>query len=137
MSEDVDVNVSTAVSAAVRTAHSNAAKLDVREIARRLNQQLGATLVAGLTGSKDRKISYKWAQHDGPAPKEPAVRRLQFAYAQWSLIAEVEGEHVARMWFIGSNPWLESDTPIDGIREGNFKEVAAAAQAFVDDTFSG
>lgn len=125
------------VSTAVGTAHKNTAKLDIREITRRLNQNLGATLVAGLTGSKDRKISYKWAQHDGPAPKEQTVRRLAFAYEKWSLIAAVEGEHVARMWFIGSNPWLENDTPVDGIREGNFKEVAAAALAFVDETFSG
>jgi hypothetical protein len=125
------------VSVAVRAAHTQAAKLDIRELTRRLNQKLGVTLVAGLTGNKDRKISYKWAQHDGPAPKEQAVRKLQFAYAQWTLIAEVEGEHVARMWFIGSNPWLQSDTPIDGIREGKYQEVAAAAQAFVDETFSG
>lgn len=122
---------------AVRDAHIRATRLDVREIARRLNQQLGATLVAGLTGSRDRKISYKWAQHDGPEPKEGTVRRLQFAYTQWSLLSEAEGEHVARMWFIGSNPWLDSDTPVDGIRDGRFKEVSAAAQAFVDDTFSG
>jgi len=122
---------------AARNAHNRATKLDVREITRRLNQQLGATLVAGLTGSKDRKISYRWAQHDGPEPKEATIRRLQFAYTQWTLISEVEGEHVARMWFIGSNPWLDSETPVDGIRDGRFKEVAAAAQAFVEDTFSG
>lgn len=125
------------VTAAMQAAHANAARLDVREIARRLNQQLGATLVAGLTGSKDRKISYKWAQLNGPLPKEQTVRRLQFAYAQWSLITDAEGEHVARMWFIGSNPWLGSETPVDGIREDRFKEVTAAAQAFVDQTFSG
>lgn len=131
--EDGVVNLQTAV----HDAHARTTRLEVREIARRLNQQLGATLVAGITGNKDRKISYKWAQHDGPAPQEPAIRRLQFAYTQWTLISEAEGDHVARMWFIGSNPWLESDTPVDGIRGGRFREVSAAAQAFVEDTFSG
>lgn len=122
---------------AVRAAHIEAIKLDVREIARRLNQTLGATLVAGITGNRDLKISYKWAQHDGPAPKDQAIRKLKFAYQQWVLIAGVEGEHVARMWFIGLNPWLDNETPVDGIREGHYTEVSAAAKAFVDDAFSG
>ena len=52
-------------------------------------------------------------------------------------MAEAEGEHVARMWFIGSNPWLDHDSPIDAIREDRFKEVAAAATAMVEDGFSG
>jgi hypothetical protein len=125
------------VTAETRAAHAEAAKLDIREITRRLNSTLGSTLVAALTGNKDRKVSYKWAQQDGPAPKPDAIRRLQFAYVQWTLVASAEGEHVARMWFIGSNPWLDHDTPIDAIRESRFKEVAAAARALVDDSFSG
>jgi hypothetical protein len=118
-------------------AHARTARLDIREITRRLNAALGATLVAGLAGSKDSRISYKWAQQDGPAPKQESARRLQFAYTQWSLIAEAEGEHVARNWFIGANPWLDHDTPVDAIRENRFKETAAATQAMIDDTFAG
>jgi len=41
------------------------------------------------------------------------------------------------MWFIGSNPWLGQDTPVDAIREGRFREVAAAAGAMVGEAFSG
>ena len=125
------------VTAEVRAAHVRATKLDIREITRRLNSALGSTLVAALTGNKDRKISYKWAQQDGPAPKPDAVRRLQFAYTQWTLLVEAEGEHVARMWFIGANPWLDHDTPIDAIRDNRFKETAAATTAMVEDSFSG
>ncbi|MEO8907433.1 MAG: hypothetical protein ABI310_05080 [Microbacteriaceae bacterium] len=119
------------------SAFARAARMDVREITRRLNAALGATLVGALAGSKDPKISYKWAQHDGPAPKSASVQRLQFAFTQWLAIAEVEGEQVARMWFIGSNPWLDQDTPVDAIREGRFKETAAAAAAMIDDGFTG
>lgn len=118
-------------------AHAKAARVDIREITRRLNAALGATLVSALAGSKDMKISYKWAQQDGPSPKPESMRRLQFAYAQWIAISEAEGEHVARMWFIGSNPWLDQDSPVDAIRENRFKETAAAAIAMIDDGFAG
>jgi hypothetical protein len=56
-----------------------------------------ATLVASLAGSKDPKISYKWARADGPEPKNDAVRSLQFAHTQWLAITASGDEHVARM----------------------------------------
>ena len=121
----------------VATAHTRTIKLDVREIVRRLNGSLGGTLVASLAGSKDAKLPYRWAKADGPAPKNEAMRRLQFAYEQWTMLAEAEGEHVARAWFIGANPWLEYDTPITAIREDRFKDTGKATQAVLDDSFSG
>lgn len=119
------------------SAYTQATRTDIREIARRLNASLGATLVAALAGSKDPKVSYKWARQDGPSPRPAAVRRLQFAYAQWLAIAEAEGEAVAQMWFLGSNPWLDQATPIDAIRAGRFKETAAATAAMIGDGFTG
>lgn len=53
------------------------------------------------------------------------------------MISAAEGSDVARAWFIGANPWLGHHTPVDAIRDGRLKEVAAAAQAFVDGSFSG
>ena len=96
-------------SAAVRTN-----ELGIREIVRRLNAGLGPTLVAGLAGSKDRRISHKWAKEDGPEPNQAAVRRLMAAIRLWTELSEAHGEHVARLWFIGSNPWLEEDSPRGG-----------------------
>ncbi|HEV7950319.1 MAG TPA: hypothetical protein VGP24_11190, partial [Glaciihabitans sp.] len=121
----------------VPSAYTRTIKLDIREITRRLNGSLGGTLVASLAGSKDSKLSYKWAKADGPAPKNEAMRRLQFAYEQWTTLVEAEGEHVARAWFIGANPWLGYDTPITAIREDRFREAGKAAQAVIDDSFSG
>jgi hypothetical protein len=121
----------------VATAHRRTLKLDIREITRRLNGSLGGTLVASLAGSKDAKLPYRWAKIDGPAPKVEAMRRLQFAYEQWTCLAETEGEHVARAWFIGANPWLDYDTPITAIREDRFKDAGKAAQAVLDDSFFG
>ncbi|WP_369831122.1 hypothetical protein [Cryobacterium sp. M15] len=112
-------------------------RLDIREITRRLNAALGGTLVAVLAGSKDTKASHKWAKEGGPQPRPEAIKRLAFAYEQWQKVAEVEGEHVARVWFIGANPWLDYDTPANAIREDRLKEVSRAADALIDDSFSG
>lgn len=121
----------------VNAAFQRTIRLDVRETTRRLNAALGGTLVSALSGSKDAKISYKWAKEGGPEPRPEAVKRLVFAYEQWQKVADAEGEHVARVWFIGANPWLEYDTPVNAIREGLFRQVAIAAEAVDDDSVSG
>lgn len=118
-------------------AHKRAVTLDVREVARRLNAALGGTLVSTLAGAKDTKASYKWAKETGSQPGPEVVKRLVFAYEQWQKVAEAEGEHVARVWFIGANPWLDYETPIAAIREDRLREVGHAAQALIDDSFSG
>ena len=51
--------------------------------------------------------------------------------------ADTVSEHVARTWFIGANPWLDYDTPANAIREDRLTEVNRAAQALIDDAFSG
>jgi hypothetical protein len=112
-------------------------RTDIREITRRLNAGIGPTLVAGLAGSADLSISRSWSQLGGPLPDSQAEQRLRCAYDQWRTVADVEGEHVARLWFIGSNPWLGQDAPVDAIREGRLQEVAAAARAMANDEFSG
>lgn len=118
-------------------AYRRAIALDVREVTRRLNASLGGTLVSALAGSADTKSSHRWAKDEGPQPRPETVKRLVFAYEQWQKVSEGEGEHVARVWFIGANPWLGYDTPVNAIRQGRFKDVANAAQALVDDSFSG
>lgn len=118
-------------------AYRRAISLDVREVARRLNASLGGTLVSALAGSSDTKSSHKWAKANGPQPRPETVKRLVFAYEQWQKVVEAEGEHVARVWFIGANPWLGYDTPVNAIREGRLPDVAAATQALVDDLFNG
>jgi hypothetical protein len=111
-------------------------RLSVREITRRLNAGLGAALVAGLAGSRDAEVSYEWARADGPSPTTDSERRLRFAYGLWLAISESEGEDVARAWCIGLSPWLH-DSPIDAIREGRFRETAAAAAAMIGDAVAG
>ena len=93
--------------------------------------------MSALAGSKDSKASHKWAKEGGLQPRPEAVKRLAFAYEQWQRVTDTEGERVARVWFIGANPWLEYDTPINAIRRGHLREVSHAVQALIDDSFSG
>jgi hypothetical protein len=125
------------IDATVGTAAVRTNELGIREIVRRLNAGLGPTLVAGLTGSKDRRISHKWAKEDGPEPNAAAVRRLMSAIRLWTELSDAHGEHVARLWFIGSNPWLDEDSPVEAIMEDRFKEVRVAANAMLTEGFSG
>lgn len=126
-----------AVTLSTNAEYQRAIRLDVREVTRRLNAALGGTLVSALAGAKDAKISHKWAKEGGPNPRPESIKRLFFAYEQWQKVTDAEGEHVARVWFIGANPWLEYDTPVNSIRQDKYKEVSAAVQALIDDSFSG
>src|SRR4029453_4330195 len=91
--------------------HEQTIRLDLHEVVRRLNKHLGATLVATLAGARDRKLAYKWAQSDGPTPKDEAATRLYAAHAIWKALADAENEYVARAWFIGVNPRLDACQP--------------------------
>lgn len=93
--------------------------------------------MAALAGSKDRKISYRWAREDGPVPKDESVARLQLAHRAWTSLSSAEGEHVARMWFIGANPWLGEASPIEAIRNDRSQEVMNAVSVMIEDRFTG
>jgi len=111
--------------------------LDIREVTRRLNVVLGGTLVASLAGAPDPTVPYQWARPRGPQPNAESITRLRFAYEQWRAVAAAEGDDVARAWFIGANPWLDQQSPVDAICSGHLENVAAAARAFRDGSFSG
>lgn len=111
--------------------HASTARMDSHDIARILVTGLGPTLVAAMTGSKDRKLPAKWAKPDGPTPRAEFLRRLQLGHRAWASLVQAENEHVARSWFIGGNPLLHEATPITAIREGQGAEVMAAVEAFL------
>ena len=111
--------------------HARTARMDVHEVAAVLVQGLGPTLVAAMTGSKDRKLPSKWAKPDGPRPSADFTRRLQLGHRVWVALSESESEHVARQWFLGGNPVLHEDTPTTAIREDRGSEVIEAVESFL------
>ncbi|NKX52712.1 hypothetical protein HER39_19480 [Arthrobacter deserti] len=121
------------ISAIITAGHSETARLDIHEIARRLNTHLGPLLVATLAGAKDRKLPHKWAKPDGPVPGPAFQKRLLLAHRAWISLADAETEHVARAWSMGGSPFLDEDTPVTAIREDRHKEVIQAVRAFLED----
>lgn len=111
-------------------------KLELRECARRLNGRLGPTLVSALAGSTDPQHARAWAA-GAAAPSPEVAQRLCAAYTAWCKVSEAEGERVARAWFAGANPWLDDDSPVNALRQDHFDAIARAADAIVEDSFSG
>ena len=94
----------------------------------------GPPLVAVLAAHHDSRIAHRWARGDGPAP--PAESRLRLAHRVWDLLPGVEGEEVARLWFLGANPWLGEVSPVEAIAQGRAQEVLGAAQAVIEDRYT-
>lgn len=110
--------------------------LELRERVRRLNGGLGPTLVSALAGAADSRHARAWAKGTS-APDTKAGQRIHAGYSVWRRVAEVEGEDVAREWFVGANPWLGGDSPVIALRSGRLDQVEIAAIALNEDAFSG
>lgn len=107
------------------------------QLVRRLIAVLGPTLVSTLAGSRDTRAAVSWVENGGHLDAE-TIARLECAEAAWRTVSDAEGDHMARLWFIGANPFLRGqDTAITAIRDGRLDEVANAAQALADGSFAG
>lgn len=113
-------------------AHAEAIRLDIHELVRILNRNLGLPTVQAMTGTKDRSQPAKWALPDGPQPRLTTSSQLRLGYRIWHLLAEEEGSEVALSWLISPNPKLKEATPISAVRELKSAEVVAAAMTFID-----
>jgi len=121
-----------ATQARVRTdeAHRRTVTLSTADIARFLQDTLGSALTAHIAGVKDPKMVVKWAAGT-TTPGAEREKRLRATYQVFQLILEAEDEYVARAWFIGMNPQLDDEAPADCLRESRFRDVMAAARAFL------
>lgn len=110
-------------------AHDRAAPASTREMAAYLQEHLGRRLTAVLAGVSDSREVGRWAQGDH-APRHDSELALSGAYQVFRLLAEVESPHTVRAWFIGMNPQLDDESPIEAIAAGRRREVLAAARAY-------
>lgn len=112
-------------------------RLPISELVRRLNAVLGPTLVSTTAGSQDTKAAIRWAKADTTRISEKFEKNLRMAYRAMTAVAEAENSHVARAWFIASNPMLDEDTPVQAIREGRHRDVVRAFTAVVTGDWIG
>lgn len=102
-----------------------------------LNTVLGPTLVAAALGTTDRTAPTRWAKPDAARMNDRALERLTAAHQALVTITDGgEARGVARAWFLGANPALGDDSPVNALHDGRFKEVLAAARAFANDAWN-
>lgn len=111
-------------------------EMSIGEVTTRLIGVLGPTLVASLAGSRDVSRFRRWSLETEPV-SAAEEEKIRCAMDVWDMVSNAEGDDIARLWFIGGNPWLGDKTPITGLRTGRLAQVRVAAQALVDDSFSG
>lgn len=113
-----------------RQAHHKAVSFEIADIARFLQETLGQKLVAYIAGVSDPKTVGHWARGE-QAPRDEADLRLRAAFQIFHLLQGEESPHTVRAWFVGLNPQLDDETPVDAIREGRVKDVLVAARAYI------
>lgn len=110
--------------------HRETVDLSVREVTRLLAEGLGTHLTAYIVNRSEQTVR-RWieGQQDPSLDVERALRNtLQI----FRLVEDADGtRHVARSWFIGMNPQLDDISPAELLRDGGFREVLAAARAYV------
>lgn len=87
-------------------------------------------MLAVLVKRTPRAVT-RWAAGDTEPPaREEDLLRDAFQIAQ--VLGEVEPDEVIRAWFMGMNPQLGDESPIEALREGRIRDAMAAARAFVN-----
>ena len=113
-----------------RSAHREAVVAAISEIVGRLRTVLGRDVLAVLVKRTPRAVTRWVAGEAEPPAREEDLLRDAFQITQ--LLSEVEPDEVIRAWFMGTNPQLGDEPPIEALREGRVRDVMAAARAFVN-----
>lgn len=113
-----------------RSAYVRAVTSDQTEALRALVAALGKHPVAAIF-SRDAQTIERWLT-PGIQLKVEDERRLRDAFQVFSLIHQADGADVARAWFIGMNPELDDDSPVEQLAAGNARGVLAAARSYVN-----
>lgn len=98
------------------------------EIAAELQNALGQKMMSFMLDVQPRTFG-EWATGKAsPRGKNnDALRHIAHIY---NVLADVDDKHTIRLWFVGMNPMLDDDAPVEIIRDGQFKAALAAARSF-------
>lgn len=105
------------------------ARNDQSDALRALIAGLGIHVVTAIFDTNIETVE-GWLAH-GPVKAEDQ-QRLHAAFHAFSLIEEADDAHVARAWFLGMNPQLADDSPVERLAAGDTRTVLAAAHAYVN-----
>lgn len=113
-----------------RSAQTQSVAAAIPTVVSRLRTVLGRDVVAVLVSRAPRAVT-RWVAGDAAPPaREEDLLRATFQITQ--VLGEVEPDEVIRAWFMGMNPQLGDESPIEVLRQGRVRDAMGAARAFVD-----
>jgi hypothetical protein len=110
-------------------AHRQSVTITPTDLVTALCDKLGPKSVAYIVDRDASSIS-RW-KSGASDPGEAALRPLRVTYQVFQMLEGLESDHTIRAWFMGTNPQLDDESPLEAVREGRNREVLAAARAFV------
>lgn len=116
--------------------HVESTRMNIHDIVRELNNNVGSTVVQSMAGVKNRTSPIEWARPDGPEPRAEVETRLRLGYRVFRTLEQAEGKNLALAWLMGANPRLDEELPLLYIQRNLARDVIGAAESFVNDTFA-
>lgn len=113
----------------VEAAHRDSVQVGDSDLVSAVVSKLGTRLVCFVV-DKDKSTVSRWKSGDTAVPDE-ASKRLRLVYQIFRLLEGSESDHTIRAWFIGMNPQLDDDSPLEAIEAGRYKDSLVAARAFL------
>lgn len=115
---------------ATAAAHRATVSESVSSVVGFLVDLLGSQLIARLAGVDPSSVS-RW-KTGVSEPQLEIEQRLRGAHQVAHLLLTVDSDSTVRAWFIGMNPQLADETPLDVIAAGKTKVVLSAARTFIN-----
>lgn len=109
-------------------AHRASVQIAPSDLTAALIEKLGPKLVAYIAGRNASTIN-RW-KNGAATPDESSLQPLRVAYQVFDLLEGEESDHTIRAWFLGMNPQLDDQSPLEGLQQGKFRDVIVAARAF-------
>ncbi|WP_035780777.1 hypothetical protein [Arthrobacter sp. H14] len=118
-----------AITASRTKAHRRAVEDSFPDIIGFLVDHLGKVLTSEIAGASPQTIE-RW-RSASQAPTLHVERRMREAYAIFIKLSGKDASATIRAWFMGMNPQLDDVSPVEALRGDNYRDVAAAADAFL------
>lgn len=111
------------------TAHRKSVENSLQDIVGFLVDHLGKVLTSEIAGVSPQTVD-RWRT----GSQRPAIsieRRMRETYAIFVKLSVKDASATIRAWFMGMNPQLDDVSPVEALRQDEFRDVAAAADAFL------
>jgi hypothetical protein len=118
------------VASASAHAHRSTVQSSFPDMAAYLQEVLGQKLTAHIAGVSDPRTVSRWIKGDRD-PRPDSEARIVAAFQTFQLLLTEEAPQTVRAWFLGLNPQLGDQSPVEALRDGEYRATLGAAKAFL------